>query len=64
MKKGQIIRKKRYAQFHLYIDENILKRLKALAEGEGRKIAELVREGMADLLERRECKINKGKGGK
>jgi predicted DNA-binding protein len=55
MKKSQD-RGKRHAQFHLWIDPEILNRLKALAEKEGRKMAELVREGMADLLKKRECK--------
>ena len=53
MKKRQE-RKKRFAQFHLHIDEEILERLKAVARKEGRAMAELVREGMADLLKKRE----------
>ncbi len=54
MKKPQ--RKRRFAQFHLHIDEEILDRLKAVAGKEGRAMAELVREAMADLLKKRECK--------
>jgi len=59
MKKRQE-REKRTAQFHLHIHEDILTRLKALAKKEGRAVAELVRESMADLLEKRESR----KGGK
>jgi predicted DNA-binding protein len=58
MKKRQE-RKKRYGQFHLHIDEEILERLKAVARKEGRAMAELVREAMADLLRKRECKGGK-----
>ncbi len=58
MKKPQK-RKRRFAQFHLHIDEEILDRLKAVAGKEGRAMAELVREAMADLLKKRECKGEK-----
>jgi predicted DNA-binding protein len=58
MRKRQVERKKRLGQFHLHIDEDILERLKAVARKEGRAMAELVREAMADLLKKREC--NKG----
>lgn len=63
MKKRQD-RIKRIAQFHLHIDKEILNRLKAVARKEGRAMAELVREAMADLLEKRECKIGKEGGSK
>ena len=46
--------RKRYAQFHLWIDPDILNQLRALARREGRTTAELVREAMADLLKKRE----------
>jgi predicted DNA-binding protein len=45
--------KRRYGQFHLYLDEDILARVKELARKEGRTTAELVREGMADLLQKK-----------
>ena len=53
MKKHQGSRKRRYGQFHLYLEEDILEQVKELAKREGRTTAELVREAMADLLRKR-----------
>lgn len=53
MEKRQASRR-RYGQFHLYLDEDILAQVKELAKKEGRTTAELVREAMADLLKKRE----------
>ncbi len=42
--------RKRNAQFHLYLDEKVLDRLRAIAEKEGRTITELIREAIGNLL--------------
>ena len=42
--------RKRNAQFHLYLDEKVLNRLRAIAEREGRTITELIREAVGNLL--------------
>jgi len=46
--------RKRDKQFLIWLDNNIHKRLKQLAENEGRSISELIRESIADLLTKRE----------
>ncbi len=46
--------RKRNKQFLIWLDDNIHKRLKQLAENEGRSISELIRESIADLLTKRE----------
>ncbi len=47
--------RKRYAQFHLWIDLDILNQLKALARKEGRTTAEIMREAAAKILREREA---------
>lgn len=44
---------------HLVMDEKIIKRLKAIADREGRNTSELIREAVARLIYERE-KNNKG----
>lgn len=51
--KNHQVSKRRYGQFHLYLDEEILARVKTLARKESRTTAELVREAIADLLQKR-----------
>jgi len=53
--------RKRDTQFHLYLDKEVMERLKTLAKEEGRTVTELLREAVADLLKKREIrKIKKG----
>ena len=56
--------RKRAAQFLIRFDEKILERLKQVAEEEGRTVTELIREGVAALLRKREKEKPKKKGGK
>jgi predicted DNA-binding protein len=42
--------RKRNAQFHLYLDEKVLDRLREIAEREGRTITELIREAIGNIL--------------
>lgn len=42
--------RERSAQFHLYLDEKLLNRLRAIAEKEGRTVTELMREAIGNLL--------------
>jgi predicted DNA-binding protein len=42
--------RKRNAQFHLYLDEKVLDRLREIAEREGRTITELIREAIGNLI--------------
>jgi predicted DNA-binding protein len=51
--------RKRYAQFHLWIDPDILNQLRALARKEGRTTAEIVREAVAKILRERQSKSHK-----
>lgn len=48
-------KRKRYAQFHLWIDPDILSQLRALARKEGRTTAEIMREAAAKILREREA---------
>ena len=55
--------RKRDTQFHLYLDKDVMDRLKTLAKEEGRTVTELLREAAADLIKKREIKKLK-QGGK
>ncbi len=46
--------RRRQAQFHIYLDNNVMDRLRNLAKEEGRTATELIREAVADLLKKRE----------
>ncbi len=46
--------RKRQAQIHIYLDNNVMDRLKNVAKDEGRTATELIREAVADLLKKRE----------
>ncbi|MDA2920667.1 ribbon-helix-helix protein, CopG family [Desulfobacterota bacterium AH_259_B03_O07] len=46
--------RKRQAQIHIYLDNNVMDRLKNVAKDEGRTATELIREAAADLLKKRE----------
>jgi predicted DNA-binding protein len=50
--------RKRNAQFHLYLDEKVLNRLRAIAEREGRTITELIREAIGNLLREKGGRLN------
>ena len=55
--------RRRQAQFHIRLDNNVMDRLKNLAKEEGRTATELIREAVADLLKKRERSKCPRKGG-